>query len=164
MFSTFHAPTNPSLPCCQEVDGTDGEVSGTLQAKKRALLGQKDRLRLLKKVQSGKERVQRKMERGRSSKGEGVRSGGIGSIPESKPVATETRWARVASVLGFPFVLFRLFQPKLLLELMQFRLFCPFFSKSNSTLQPLYRAYNGRLRPGAFRDGSPFCRIFQRYS
>ena len=81
------------------MDGTDGEVSGTLQAKRRALLGQKDRLRLLKKMQSGKERVQRKMERGRSSKGEGVRGGEIGSIPESKPVVRETRCALFASAL-----------------------------------------------------------------
>ncbi len=96
------------FPCCQEVDGTDREVSGTLQAKKRALLGQKDRLRLLKKMQSGKERVQRKMERGRSIKGEGMRGGEIESIPENKPVTSDTRWALVASVLGFP-LSFRLF-------------------------------------------------------
>lgn len=82
-----------SDPFDQEVDGADLEMPGTLQAKKRALLGQKDRLRLLKKMQSGKERVQRKMERGRSSKSEGVRGGEIGSIPESKPVTREIRCA-----------------------------------------------------------------------
>lgn len=78
----------------QEVDGAEREVAGTLQAKKRALLGQKDRLRLLKKMQSGKERVQRKMERSRSGKGE-MRDGEIGSMPESKPVARDMRQALV---------------------------------------------------------------------
>lgn len=78
------------------MDGADRETSGTLQAKKRALLGQKDRLRLLKKMQTGKERVQRKMERGRSGKGEVVLSGEVDSAPESKPVARELRCARVA--------------------------------------------------------------------
>lgn len=86
---------------CQEVDGADPEMSGTLQAKKRALLGQKDRLRLLKKMQSGKERVQRKMERGRSSKGEGIRGGEVDSIPEIKPAVREARYDLVASVLAF---------------------------------------------------------------
>lgn len=76
----------------QEVDGAEREIPGTLQAKKRALLGQKDRLRLLKKMQSGKDRVQRKMERSRSGKGE-ARGGDIGSIPESKPVARDMRQA-----------------------------------------------------------------------
>ncbi|CAM9962670.1 unnamed protein product [Scytosiphon promiscuus] len=77
-----------------EVDGAEREMSGTLQAKKRALLGQKDRLRLLKKMQSGKERVQRKMERSRSGKGE-VRNDEIGSLPESKPVARDMRQAPI---------------------------------------------------------------------
>lgn len=85
------------------MDGADPEISGTLQAKKRALLGQKDRLRLLKKMQSGKERVQRKMERGRSSKGEGMRGGEISSIPEIKPAVREARCALVACVLAFSF-------------------------------------------------------------
>lgn len=75
------------------MDGADGESFGTLQAKKRALLGQKDRLRLLKKMQSGKERVQRKMDRGRSA-------GKVGdtaddeevSKTETKPSAREIRW------------------------------------------------------------------------
>lgn len=75
----------------QEVDGADREGSGTLQAKKRALLGQKDRLRLLKKMQTGKERVQRKMERGRSSRGEGTRGDEDTSKAEVKPVAQELR-------------------------------------------------------------------------
>lgn len=104
LFQPFTLAPIRVLPFCQEVDGTDREMSGTLQAKKRALLGQKDRLRLLKKVQSGKERVQRKMERGRSSKGEGVRGGEIGSIPESKPVSTETRYVgprRFCSLIPF---------------------------------------------------------------
>lgn len=86
---------------CQEVDGADSEMSGTLQAKKRALLGQKDRLRLLKKMQSGKERVQRKMERGRSSKGEEMRSGETGSMSEIKPVVREARYVLVATILAF---------------------------------------------------------------
>ncbi|CAM9159942.1 unnamed protein product [Pylaiella littoralis] len=89
-----------------EVDGADLEMPGTLQAKKRALLGQKDRLRLLKKMQSGKERVQRKMERGRSSKSEGVRGGEIGSIPESKPVTREISRSVVPTMEDFDPALF----------------------------------------------------------
>lgn len=76
------------------MDGADPETSGTLQAKKRALLGQKDRLRLLKKMQSGKERVQRKMDRGRSSKGDGMLSGDVGSKPDIKPAVREARYIR----------------------------------------------------------------------
>lgn len=75
----------------QEVDGADREASGTLQAKKRALLGQKDRLRLLKKMQTGKERVQRKMERGRTSRGEGMRGDEDAPKSEVKTVAREMR-------------------------------------------------------------------------
>lgn len=73
--------------------GAERESSGTIQAKKRALLGQKDRLRLLKKMQSGKERVQRKMERGRSSgKGEEIAMDEDASKSEIKPVARELRY------------------------------------------------------------------------
>lgn len=105
---------------CQEVDGADPEMSGTLQAKKRALLGQKDRLRLLKKMQSGKERVQRKMERGRSSKGEEMRGGEMGSIPEIKPAAREARYALVPlpshPVFALPLVSVRAFWQAILVE------------------------------------------------
>eukprot|EP00903_Cladosiphon_okamuranus_P012285 g11521.t1 len=89
-----------------EVDGADSEMSGTLQAKKRALLGQKDRLRLLKKMQSGKERVQRKMERGRSSKGEGMRGSEMGPIPESKPAVREASRSVVPTMEDFDPALF----------------------------------------------------------
>lgn len=76
----------------QEVDGADGEAFGTLQAKKRALLGQKDRLRLLKKMQSGKERVQRKMDRGRSAgKADGAGDDEDVSKTETKPTVREIR-------------------------------------------------------------------------
>ncbi|CAM9657776.1 unnamed protein product [Discosporangium mesarthrocarpum] len=49
------------------VDGGNGEGPATLQAKKRALLGQRDRLKLLKRMQTGKERLQRNMDKGWSS-------------------------------------------------------------------------------------------------
>lgn len=94
------------------MDGADREMPGTLQAKKRALLGQKDRLRLLKKMQSGKERVQRKMERGRSSKSEGMRGGEIDSIPESKPVTREIRCAPCQVYDLFLFIGVHFFQCK----------------------------------------------------
>lgn len=76
---------------CQEVDGADREAFGTLQAKRRALLGQKDRLRLLKKMQTGKERVQRKMERGRIGKNEVSRDDEDDSTLKNKPAAREIR-------------------------------------------------------------------------
>ncbi|CAM9110838.1 unnamed protein product [Choristocarpus tenellus] len=44
-----------------EGDGGDSEGPGTIQAKKRALVGQRDRLKLLKRMQSGKDRVQRQL-------------------------------------------------------------------------------------------------------
>lgn len=76
----------------QEVDGADGEASVTLQAKKRALLGQKDRLRLLKKMQSGKDRVQRKMDRGRTGdKTVSVDSDVDMSKADPKPAAQDVR-------------------------------------------------------------------------
>lgn len=63
-----------------------------MQAKKRALLGQKDRLRLLKKMQSGKERVQRKMERGRNSdNGEHEGAQDDASKADVKPATREIR-------------------------------------------------------------------------
>lgn len=77
----------------QEVDGSNGENSGTLQSKKRALVGQKDRLRLLKKMQTGKERVQRKMEQGRSAKGGDLTQ--THDKAESKPVARDVKYAPV---------------------------------------------------------------------
>ncbi|CAN0559175.1 unnamed protein product [Ectocarpus sp. 12 AP-2014] len=89
-----------------EVDGADREMSGTLQAKKRALLGQKDRLRLLKKMQSGKERVRRKMDRKRSDKGERMRDGEIRSVPESKPVTREISRSVVPTMEDFDPALF----------------------------------------------------------
>lgn len=73
----------------QEGDGSNGEKSGTLQSKKRALVGQKDRLRLLKKMQTGKERVQRKMEQGRSGKG------GDLTQTHEKPVARDVKYVPV---------------------------------------------------------------------
>lgn len=79
----------------QEVDGGDREAFGTLQAKKRALLGQKDRLKLLKKMQSGKERVQRKMDRGRSSGTMDSSGDEDVSKTETKPSATEIRWSHI---------------------------------------------------------------------
>lgn len=69
------------------MDGAGGE---TLQAKKRALVGQKDRLRLLKKMQTVKERVQRKMELGRAGKGEMIED--KDTTPEPKPVAQDMRY------------------------------------------------------------------------
>lgn len=89
-----------------EVDGADRETSGTLQAKKRALLGQKDRLRLLKKMQSGKERVQRNMDGGRSGKGEGGRGGDVGAAPEIKPSVQEISRSVVPTTEDFDPALF----------------------------------------------------------
>lgn len=80
--------------CCQEVGIAERETSGTSQAKKRALLGQKDRLRLLKKMQSGKERVQQKMgkRRGATFKGEDAPVDDDATKAVIKPVARELRY------------------------------------------------------------------------
>lgn len=162
-----HLLCAPSIgPFCQEVDGVDPEMSGTLQAKRRALLGQKDRLRLLKKMQSGKERVQRKMERGRSSKGEGMRGGEIDSIPEIKPAVREARYELVAPVLAFNFCPYTCFYKSFMssdnLERHPSPVRPQFSPQSN--WQSLRRPYHGRLRPGSIHDDYPRYRVLQRHS
>lgn len=76
----------------QETSGVNGEVPETQQAKRRALLGHKDRLRLLKKMQTGKQRVQRKMERGRVSQAEDG-NGPVAGGHDLKPMVSDIRQA-----------------------------------------------------------------------